>query len=401
MLFKYKAIDSVGNKKEGNIDTVNMELAIESLQKRGLIISSVEPVAKKKFWEVEIKLLQRVKNKDIVMLLRQISTLFNAQVSALRIFRLLSEEEVNPLLKSQIMSISDDLQAGSSISDAMGKHTKTFSPFIVNMVKAGEESGKLKQIFESLADYLDRTYAITTKARNAFVYPSFVIATFVMVMILMLTVVIPKISGILIETGQEIPIYTKIVIAMSDFVINYGLLLLGGIIVGIFFLIRYGRTEEGLHALSEIKMSIPFVGVLYDKLYLSRIADNLSTMLDSGIPMVRALELTGKVVGNKIYEEILFDASEDVRGGSSVSEALGRHAEIPKIMVQMMRVGEETGELGRILNTMAMFYRREVDNAVDTLVDMIEPAMIVLLGLGVGTLLASVLIPIYSVSTSF
>ena len=152
---------------------------------------------------------------------------------------------------------------------------------------------------------------------------------------------------------------------------------------------------------SELKMSLPLLGTLYKTLYLSRIADNFSSMLDSGIPMVRAIELTAGVVGNKIYEDILLEASIQVKSGSSISAALGKYEQIPGIMVQMMKVGEETGELGKILKTLAKFYRREVNNAVDTLVGLIEPIMIIVLGVGVGVLLASVLIPIYNIAGSF
>lgn len=401
MLFKYKAIDSTGNRKEGNIDAVSMDVAISSLQRRGLVISSINPSNKKSWLNFEIEIFQRVSNKDLVILFRQISTLFAAQVSALRIFRLLASESPNPLLQKKLTRIADDLQGGDSISNALSKHPVIFSTFIVNMVKAGEESGKLKEIFENIADFLDRTYEVATKARNALFYPAFVIMTFIVVMVLMLTLVIPRISSILTETGQEIPIYTKVVIGMSSFLINYGFLFLVGLIIGGFFVWRYSKTKEGKIFFSELKTSIPFLGGLYHKLYLSRIADNLSTMLDSGIPMVRAIELTGKVVGNKVYEDILISVSEDVKAGSSVSDALSKYPQIPGIMTQMMKVGEETGELGKILNTMAMFYRREVNNNVDTLVDLIEPMMIVMLGVGVGFLLASVLIPIYNVSTSF
>lgn len=401
MLFNYTAIDSGGNKKQGSIDAVNEDVAISSLQRRGLIISTIKSADKKSIFTMEFHLFSGISNKDIVILLRQISTLFKAQVSALRIFRLLAEESSNTQLQTKLVQIADDLQGGDTISGAMSKHSSTFSPFIINMVRSGEESGKLEHIFESLADYLDRTYAVATKARNALFYPAFVISTFIMVMVLMLTVVIPKISVILVQTGQEIPFYTKVVIWISDFLINYGIFALAGIIIGIFFFWRYLRTEEGKLVFAEAMSKLPVVGTLYEKLYLSRIADNLSTMLDSGIPMVRSLELTGKIVGSKVYENIMMAAAEDVKAGSSVSSALQKHPEIPTMIVQMIKVGEETGELGNILHTMALFYRREVDNAVDVLVGLIEPAMIILLGLGVGTLLASVLIPIYSVSTSF
>lgn len=400
MLFTYDAVDSTGNKKKGNIEAINETVAITSLQRRGLIIVSIKDKDKKGILNMELTMFERVTNKEIVILSRQIATLFEAQVSALRIFRLLGGEAENPAVRKMMTKIADDLQAGSTISDALARHEKAFSPFYINMVRSGEESGKLEFIFLSLADYLDRMYEVTSKAKGAMVYPAFVIGTFFTVMTLMLVMVIPKLADIIEDAGQEIPIYTKVVIALSDFLVNYGFLVLGGLIFFGFFIFRYSQTSEGAYALSDFKLKTPYVGDLYDKLYLSRMADNLSTMIESGVPMVRAIELAGKVVGNRVYEEILNDAASDVKAGSAISAAFGKHEQVPGIIVQMIKVGEESGELGKILKTMSNFYRREFNNSVDTLIGLIEPAMIVLLGLGVGSLLASVLMPIYNISGS-
>jgi type IV pilus assembly protein PilC len=219
-------------------------------------------------------------------------------------------------------------------------------------------------------------------------------------MVLMLTMVIPKISDILLASGQEIPLYTRIVLGFSDFFVNYGLFLLVGLVAGIVFLIQYARTKTGRLALDRFKISVPFVGDFYKKLYLARIADNLSTSLASGITMVRSLELSASVVDNAVYKLLLEAVVVEVKGGASVSDSMGKYPEISGIIVQMIKVGEETGELGTILKTIAKFYRREVNQAMDTLVNLIEPVMIVFLGLAVGILLASVLIPIYNVASS-
>jgi type II secretory pathway component PulF len=401
MLFNYQALDQTGVKKEGSIDAVNVDIAITSLQRRGFVITNIHEAGKNgSIMNLNLSFFDRVSNKDVVILSRQLSTLFTAQVSALRIFRLLSEEAENKSLGKQLAQVADDLQAGSSISAALAKHPKVFSEFYVNMVKAGEESGKLDETFSFLADYLDRTYELITKARGALVYPSFIILTFVVVMVLMFTMVIPKISAILVESGQDIPFYTKIVLGISNFLLQYGFVLLGIVLVGGFFLVRFVRTPPGRAAFDQFKLSIPYLSTLFKKLYLSRIADNMNTMLVSGIPMVRALELTSTVINNTIYQNLMKNAVEAVKGGKPLSEALSGNNQIPGIMVQMMKVGEETGELGNILKTLAAFYTREVKVAVDALVDIIEPVMIVVLGVGVAVLLASVLIPIYNVASS-
>ena len=401
MLFHYTAIDQSGSSVEGNIDALNKEVAIGSLQRRGLVISSIaEEGEGGSFLEKQLTIFSTVSSREMVVLSRQIASLFEAQVSALRIFRLLSGESENQTLQKTLTSVGDDLQSGSSISKALEKHPAVFSEFYVNMVRAGEEAGKLDQTFQFLADYLDRSYAILSKTRNALIYPAFVILTFIGVMILMLTLVIPKISAVITEAGQQVPIYTKIVVGFSNFLLDYGVLLLILLIIGGFFFWRFSLTEAGKTWIARFSISVPYVGDLYKKLYLSRIADNMNAMLGSGIPMVRALEITAAVVGNDIYAQALREILEDVKGGSSVSEAFSRHAEFPTIVIQMLRIGEETGDLGNLLNNLAKFYQREVDGTVDVLVTLIGPVMIVALAVGVGILLASVLIPIYSLSGS-
>lgn len=401
MLFNYKTIDDKGVEQTGSIDAVNVDVAISSLQRRGLIISSIKSEEdSQSFLKKDINLFNRVSVKEVVILSRQMATLFESQVSALRIFRMLASESENKALQKVLVDISDDLQGGSSISNSLSKHPKVFSNFYVNMIKSGEESGKLDQTFGYLADYLDRNYAINSKAKNALIYPAFVVFTFITVMILMLTIVIPKVSGVLSDAGQAIPIYTQIVLDISNFFVDYGIYLAVFLIIGGYGLYQFSKTPAGELSFGEFRLSVPYIGTLYKKLYLSRIADNINTTLVSGIPMVKVLELTASIVDNKIYENAMKDVLEAVKTGTALSDALSRHAEFPGIFIQMVKVGEETGQLSHILDTLAKFYQREVVTAVDTLVDLIEPVMIVLLGLGVGFLLAAVLIPIYNISSA-
>lgn len=401
MLFNYKTVDEKGQPVMGAIDAVSLDSAIAGLQRRGLTITSIhEAKAGGSLLNMNIAFLEHVSNKEVVILSRQLSTLFQAQVSALRIFRLLGSESGTKVLGKKLLEIADDLQAGSSISAAMTKHPKVFSEFYVSMIKAGEESGKLDETFAFLADYLDRTYALVTKAKSALIYPAFVVFTMVTVMILMFTVVIPKIATILIDSGQALPIYTSIILSISNLLVHDGIYIAIVLVILGFLFYKYIKTPTGHIAFDRFKLGVPYVGTLYKRLYLSRLADNMNTMLQSGIPMIRAIELTSSVIDNQIYKKLLADAVEDVKGGKAVSEALSGNREIPGIMIQMMKVGEETGDLGNILKTLANFYSREVVTAVDNLVDLIEPAMIVMLGLGVGVLVASVLVPIYNISSA-
>jgi len=398
MLFTYKALDPSGRPLTGSIDALNIEVAINALQRRGFVISSIAPEGRLPFLSRNIAFFQRIKNKDVVILSRQIATLFAAQISALRIFRLLASEIERPLLSQILLAIADDIQSGSSISKALSKHPQAFSNFYVQMVRSGEEAGKLDSIFAFLADYLERTYEVTSKAKNALVYPVIVVITFVGVMVLMLTTVIPSVSALVAESEQELPIYTKAVLGVSYVFVHYGWLMLIILVIACLFLWRFSKTPQGRYTFSELKIRIPYIGTLYRKLYLSRIADNLHVQLSAAIPIIKALEMTSEVVDNAIFEGALAGAAESVKGGSSIADALSKSPVIPGIMIQMIKVGEESGELANILETLSRFYQREVTNAVDTLVSLIEPVLILVLGLGVGLLLAAVLIPIYSVA---
>lgn len=401
MLYRYRVVEPGGSEKEGTIEAVTVDVAIAALQRRGFVIVDIGEADKaRSIWERNLGIFERVSNRDVVIISRQVATLFEAQVSALRVFKLLAGETENPKLGRILAEVVEDLQGGSSIAGAMGKHPEVFSPFYANMVRAGEESGKLQETFLFLADYLDRTYEVTQKAKNALVYPAFVIFTFVAVMVLMMTMVVPKISAVLIESGQELPIYTRAIIGISEFLVDLWPFLLAGLIAGGIALWSFRKSVFGAESFDRFKLSIPYVGELYRKLYLSRISDNMNTLLSAGIPMVKSLELTSTVIENRVYEAAVNDALEAVKGGVALSDSFGRNREFPGILVQMVKVGEETGNLGKVLSTLAAFYRREVSNAVDTLVGLIEPLMIILLGLGVGTVLAAVLIPIYNLSSA-
>ncbi len=402
--FKYEALDQSGKAVSGTVAAASQDAAIALLQRKGLTITSVTGGSDKSLLQQmqSITLFGGVSTRDLVLLSRQIATLFEAQVSALRVFRLLAEQAEKPFIRQVLVTVSDDLQAGNSISKSLEKHPKVFSDFYVNMVRSGEESGKLDQTFLYLADYIDRSYELGSKAKNALIYPAFIMVTFVAVMGLMLTFVIPKIGAILTDSGQQLPFYTQVILGFSNFLVDYGIFLLIFLIVGGFFMFRYVQTPAGQIAWSRFKFAIPYVGALYQKLYLSRIADNMNVMLSSGISAVRALEITANVVEDEVYERILKEAIEGVKGGAPLSQTLAHYSpdNIPGIFVQMLQIGEETGEMGKILDRLARFYNREVNSAVDTLVSLIEPILIVALALGVGFLLAAVLLPIYNSASS-
>lgn len=401
MNFRYEAKTPEGDSKEGTVDAPNIDLAVTALQRNNLIVISITPE------EVHAPILQkfmhffeRVGMRDVVIVSRQLSTLFEARVPVVDSFKILVSEAPSGILRKHLQEVLDDLQGGLPISQAMSRHPQVFSRFYVSMVKAGEESGELEKIFGFLADYLERSYQLVNRVRNALIYPAFVLLAFIIVMVLMITIVIPRLSAIIIESGQPIPLYTQIVITVSNIFTKYGIFLLAFfIIIGVVGW-RYVQARVGQETIGRLQISLPYFGDLYKKLYMARFADNLQTLIAGGVPIVRALEITAEVVGNSIYEKIILEARDAVRSGSSISEALVVYPEIPKLVSQMVRVGEETGKLDFILHTLTKFYTQEVSVAVDNLVNLIEPILILVLGLGVGVLVASILVPIYNISSA-
>lgn len=406
MQFRYKARTGEGGATEGVIDAASVDLAVSSLQRRNFLVLSIEPIegaagfgaGKVAEW---LGVFDRIPMEDVVILTRQLSTLFEAKVPVVESLKIIIGETENRALKRNVSALLDDIQGGMPMSQAMSRRPDVFSRFYVAMIKSGEESGKLEDIFRFLADYLERSYELARKARNALIYPAFVLSAFIAVMAMMLIFVVPNLANILTESGQAIPIYTRIIIGFSDFLRNFGIVLILLLVALGIFLARYAKTDNGKLYFSRLVIGAPLIGGLYKKIYLSRIADNLHTLLSGGITVVRALEITSEVVGNEIYRKILLDSMESVKGGNMISESFSRYEDIPPLLSQMIRIGEETGKLDYILKSVAGFYRRDVDNFIDNLVSLIEPVLIVALGLGVGILVAAVLVPIYNISTGF
>ncbi len=401
MKYNYQARTQDGELRTGAIEAATLDIAVSSLQRRGLIVVSLEPEEEKSYAGGSFLLFGRIKQKDVVILSRQLSTLFEAKVPVVESLRVIISEMENQLLKREIISLLDDIQGGAAMSQAMARHPKVFSHFYVNMVRSGEESGKLDETFTYLADYLERSYELTTKARNALIYPAFVVVTFIVVMVLMFIFILPQLLPILNEVGTDLPIYTRVLIWISEIAQTFGVLLLFILATLGLLLWRYCQTDIGRLMAHRFQISVPLVGNLYKKLYMARFADNLQTLLSGGIPVVRALEITAEIIGNEVYRLAVLSSIESVKGGSSISTSLAQHPDIPPLLSQMIRIGEETGRLDNILKNIARFYQKEVDSIVENLVNLIEPIMIVALGGGVGLLVAAILLPIYSITAQF
>lgn len=397
--FEYRARDNSGDIRQGVIEAGSQEGAVDTLHQANLIVVSIHEKAQPLLTRLHIG--GKVRQKDLVIFSRQISTLFEAQIPVVQALKTLVAETRKKNLQKIISQVLDDITGGLSLSQSMGKHPLVFSSFYVNLVRSGEESGKLQDIFTYLADYTERAYYITSKVRNAMIYPAVVLFTFFVVLGLMMVIVIPRLATIFTETGQELPFYTQAILFLASFLRAWGLLVLFFLIVGVVMAVRWAKTGEGKLFFDRLLVRIPIIGSLFQKLYTARLTDNLKTLISGGIPILRALSVTADVVGNEVYRAALTDAIESVKAGNTISSAFERTPEIPVLVTGMIRVGESSGRLDFILQSIARFYQREVDTTVDNLVALIEPLLILFLGVAVAVLVSSVMIPLYNLVGSF
>ena len=400
MKFQYKVFGQDGVIRKGEMSAISKDDIIHKLQSEGDIIIDIKEQEVLDTVSVYDRYFNKIKTKDIVVLTKQLSNLLGSGVQALRAFRLLASDVSNKVMSLRLSIIADDIQQGLPIWKAMLRHPDMFNSFYVSIVHAGEETGKLKDALEYLADYISSNYELNQKTKKALTYPTFVIITFFVVMILMTVFVIPKLSELLLSQNKELPLLTEIVLSISNFMINYWHIIVLSAIAIVFYIGYLGKTPEGKAYLDSWKVNIPFLKILFNKLYLSRFADNLNTMLSSGISMVEALGITSEVVDNYVYKKMTERILERVENGKSLSSAMSEEILIPNIMVQMTRIGEETGSIGNMLKSIADFYKKELERTIEITISLVEPIMVVVLGVCVSGLIASVLLPLYDVATS-
>lgn len=400
MRFNYQARTKEGEIQTGTVEAGSREAAIETLQLHDLVVVFLEKASEVPLYARSLKFLQRVKDKDLTIFYRQLAILFEANVTLLDSLKILGGQTQNPLFKELIFEIEKDVKAGESLSQALGKHPKVFSSFYVNVVKAGEATGKLHHVLGYLADHAEREYNLIRKVRGAFTYPLAIFSLFIVVGVLMMIFVVPQLASMLEEIGQELPFITKLLIASSDFLRKWIWLVVLITIALVIAFVKLTRTEKGKFVIDVIKLKVPIFKSLFQKIYLTRLAENLKTLLVGGIPILRALDITASVIGNKVYENIINEAREKVRVGEGISAAFsGYPKQITPMVSQMIGVGEKAAHLDTILEKISDFYRQEVDRMVNNLSQLIEPIMILVLGGAVGLLVASILSPIYNMAS--
>lgn len=398
MKYKYKARNQAGVMQEGVVEASALSAATGVLQRHNLVVVSIDPIGEKGLVKDISRLWEGVSGKEFVIFSRQMAVMIEAKVPLIAALKGIIEQTDNPYFAGVLSEVLADIDEGKSLSDSLRKHPEVFSELYVNMVQSGEVSGNLQQSLEALADNIEKNYILTQKIKGVLYYPSFILTAFFVVAFLMVTFVIPKLTEMLEETNAKLPITTRILIVVGDFMQHYWWAVLLMIFAAVAGLIYYIRTEDGKKEFDVIKLKIPLVGKVLKYVYLARFAENLSTLVRSGIPIVSSLQITGRVVGNIVFENDIAETAEKVKTGGTMSESMVKKKEFPSIMTQMIKVGEDTGKLDVTLDTMAKFYTREADQIVSNLSSIIEPVLIVILGVGVGTLVFSIIIPIYNIA---
>lgn len=397
MKYNYQARTKDGKVQTGVVEASNREAAFNVLKTHDLYVTVLEESLELPFYAKQMSLFAKASRKDIVLFSRQVSIMLKSNVPIVESFRTIARQSKKADLREKILTIAEEVEGGKPLSKAFSLYPKLFSSFYINMVKAGEASGKLSDVFLYLADYLEKQNDFNGKVKGAMIYPAFVLVVFVGVVALIMGYVIPSLSEVLEASGAELPAVTKIVIASSYFVKNrwWALILIIGGIVGGFLYFR--KTEKGQEVVDKTLLKIPGIKTFLKKFYLTRVALNLSTLISGGLPIVSALQITGDVAGSYTYREIMFETRDGVKRGEAISSILDRYPDfISPLFYQMIMVGEKTGTLDSSLQNVVNFYERDVDRTLESFIRLLEPLFIMVLGGVVAFLMGAVLLPIYS-----
>jgi len=401
MRFNYLVRTQKGELQRGKIKATNRETAIKTLQKNDLIIIKLQSDQKISFLANDMVIFKHVKRKEIFVFFRQLSILVEANIPLVQALKSLGQQVKSPYFEEIIFEIANNVNGGMSLSQAMAKYPKIFSNFSINLIKSGEVSGRLRESLNYLAEYLEKEYYLVSKIRGAMAYPAFILSAFLIVGVLVMIMVIPNLTSILIESSQELPWTTKLIIAVSGFIRIYWWGILLFLIVGFFSFSKYKKTEKGKDYWDRFKLKMPVFGKILQKTYLARLSNNLSALTKGGVSIIQSLSIAGKVVNNTVFQRILFEAEKKVKTGKNISSVLEKYDEFPPLFCQMVKTGEKTGKLDVLLGKLSNFYNKEVDNVIDNLSQLIEPVLIVVLGIGIGILVMAVFMPIYNLTGSF
>jgi len=399
-VFDYKARDSEAQLINGAVVAASENVAYDTLKERGLTIISLDERKEGKMMQNPLNVFNRVKSKELVIFARQLAVMINANVPIVRSLKILLRQTENVKFKVILSDVLDEVEGGAKLSASLQKHPNVFNNFFVFMVRSGETTGKLDEVLEYLATQKEKDYDLVSKVRGAMTYPIVLLGGVLVVGIGLTLFVLPSLLDVFAQGGAELPLPTRILIAFVNFTKTYWYVIflgLGALIVGF---MMFKKTKRGKRVWDLTKVKMPLFGGIFRKLYLSRMARSIATLLAAGVPISRALEITGDVVDNCAYREIISETISEVEGGNSITTAFVKSKYVPLMMSQMMAIGEQSGRMDQILGKVADFFDRELENVIANLVTLMEPVILMIMGGAVGFLVAAILLPIYNLSSA-
>jgi type IV pilus assembly protein PilC len=394
--YQYIAKDKAGQTINGIVQANSEIEAAEALHKKDLVVVSIDAAkavaGKSKSTDKKIKL------EDLVVFSRQLATMIDAGIPLVNALGILAEQIENEGLRGIVGEVKQDIEAGMSFCDALAKHPAVFSELFVNMTKAGEASGMLNEILDRLASFMEKQAALNRKIVSSLVYPAVVVSMAILITAVLLLKVVPTFKGIFDTLGGALPLPTQVLIFLSDLLRKYFLYTLIFIGVMIYLFKRYINTKKGRYQFDRVCLKLPVFGPLLRKLAVAKFSRTFSTLVKSGVSVLSALEIVSKTSGNKVVEESVINCSKSVRNGELISKPLAKSGVFPPMVTRMISVGEQTGQLEKMLSKIADFYDDQVDAATSALTSMIEPMVIAFLGVVIGGIVISLFLPIFKIS---
>ncbi len=393
----WKGVNRRGKKKKGEMEAESENIVRLTLRRQGIEPTKIKPKPKDLFQNVKF-LQPKVTEKDIVVMTRQFATMIDAGLPLVQCLEILYGQQDNRTFKRILKNIKEDVEEGSTFADALKQHPEVFDDLFVNLVAAGEIGGILDIILNRLAAYIEKAAKLKKKVKGAMTYPIVVMVIAVLVVAVILIFVIPVFQSMFADFGKALPVPTQVVVAISNFVKNYILYMVVGVVVLIFAFRRFYRTEKGRAIVDNLILKAPVFGMLLRKVAVAKFTRTLGTMISSGVPILDSLDIVAATAGNKTIEGAIRETRQSISEGRTIAEPLADSEVFPSMVVQMISVGEATGALDTMLGKIADFYDDEVDAAVDTLTSMLEPFMMVFLGGTIGGLVVSMYLPIFQMA---
>ncbi|HET6764896.1 MAG TPA: type II secretion system F family protein [Longimicrobiaceae bacterium] len=390
-VFTYSARAASGELQTGEIELPTKDEVVGFLVRQKLRPVAVQAKAK----DISFQFGTGVKTRDIVIFTRQFATMINSGLPLVQSLSILAEQTENKNFARVIDQVLQDIQAGMTLADSMKKHPKIFTELYVNMVAAGETGGILDTILLRLATFLEKNDALVRKIKSAMTYPGVMLAVVIIATTILLWKVVPVFASIFLEAHLDLPAPTRVVLAISDFLQGYILYLVAAIVAVIFAIRRYYKTSQGQLAIDSLMLKMPVLGSLLRKSAVSRFTRTLGTLIGSGVSILDGLEITAKTSGNRVIQDAIMESRASIAGGETISAPLKKSAVFPPMVISMINVGEQTGGLDEMLTKIADFYDEEVDAAVSGLLSLMEPVMIVFLGIVVGGMVVAMYLPIF------